>query len=64
MAKIFELIRGQAKLLGLVAGLAIFGFWMNIVGNPHVAETSIGVLISIGVGLFVWYKLSKLGDSN
>ena len=60
MQKILQIIGKLAVYIGIIAGLIIFGIWMNIVGNPHVAETSIGVLISVGIGILVWYKLRKL----
>jgi len=40
-------------LISLVCSLAVFGFWMNIVGNPHVVETVIGLVIAITVGVLV-----------
>jgi len=43
-------------LISLVAGLAVFGFWMSIVGNPHVVETVIGLII----GGYVGYKVYTL----
>ena len=60
MQKILQIIGKSAVYIGIIAGLIIFGIWMNVVGNPHVAETSMGVLISVGVGILVWYKLRKL----
>lgn len=43
-------------LISLVAGLAVFGLWMSIVGNPHVVETVIGLII----GGYVGYKVYTL----
>ena len=43
-------------LVSAVAGLAVFGFWMSIVGNPHVVETVIGLVISS----YVAYKVHTL----
>lgn len=45
--------------LGWVIGLAIFGGWMSIVGNPHVIETSIGLVIGVSAGLWIYFKLSS-----
>lgn len=42
----------MAKAIGIIAGLAVFGFWMSIVGNPHVVETVLGVVIALVVGFF------------
>jgi multisubunit Na+/H+ antiporter MnhE subunit len=47
-------------LISLVCSLAIFGFWMNIVGNPHVVETVLGLVIAITVGVLVNRSLKKL----
>ena len=46
-------------LISLVFSLAVFGFWMNIVGNPHVVETVIGLVIAITVGVLVNRSLKK-----
>lgn len=50
----------MAKLLGLIVGLAVFGFWMSIVGNPHVVETVIGLLLSVIAGFWSFFALRKL----
>jgi uncharacterized membrane protein YccC len=44
----------MAKLIGIIAGLVVFWLWMNIVGNPHVVETLIGVVLGLVVGIWVW----------
>jgi hypothetical protein len=46
--------------LAIIAALAVFGFWMNIVGNPHVVETVLGLAIAVGVFLTVWLHTRKL----
>ncbi len=50
----------MAKYIGIIAGLAVFGVWMSIVGNPHVVETVIGLVIATGVGFWVYKKISKI----
>ncbi len=50
----------MAKLIEIIAGLAVFGFWMNIVGNPHVVETVLGLIIGTSVGFWVYRKLANL----
>ncbi len=40
-----------------IVGLGLFGGWMSIVGNPHVIETVIGLIIGIGAGFWVYSKL-------
>ena len=47
-------------LISIIAGLAVFGFWMNIVGNPHVVETVMGLVISIVIGVLVYRNLKGL----
>jgi hypothetical protein len=56
-----EFVRKSAVFVAIIVALIIFGIWMNIVGNPHVAETSMGVLISVGIGFYVWHRLRKVG---
>ena len=50
----------MAKILGIISCLIAFGIWMNIVGNPHVVETVLGIIISIGLGLTVYRETNKL----
>jgi len=49
----------MAKIIGIIAGLSIFGFWMNIVGNPHVVETVLGVIIGIVGGYVIFRECDK-----
>lgn len=48
-----------ATAIAWIFGLAIFGGWMSIVGNPHVIETSIGLVMAVGAGLWIYFKLSS-----
>ena len=50
----------MTKLLGLVAGLGAFALWMSVVGNPHVVETVIGLVIAVVVGFFVRRQSNRL----
>ena len=43
-------------LTSAVVGLAVFGFWMSLVGNPHVIETVIG----LAFGFYIGYKVYNL----
>lgn len=38
----------------------MFGLWMSIVGNPHVVETVLGLVLAAVVWLTVWYQTRKL----
>jgi len=49
----------MAMALGIIAGLVVFSIWMNIVGNPHVVETVLGVAIAVITGVFVKTKVSR-----
>jgi putative flippase GtrA len=49
----------MAKFLGLVTALAVFSGWMNIVGNPHVVETVIGLVLAVIAGFWVFLKARK-----
>ena len=37
----------------ITVGLAVFLFWLNIVGNPHVVETVLGLVIGIAAAISV-----------
>ncbi|EHQ58178.1 hypothetical protein OMB55_00019250 [gamma proteobacterium HIMB55] len=50
-------------LTSAVAGLVVFGFWMSLVGNPHVIETVIGLALSFFTGYKV-YNLSYWSRSD
>lgn len=50
----------MAKLVALIVALAIFGSWMSVVGNPHVVETVIGVVISVIAGFWSYFFLRRL----
>ena len=50
----------MTKIIGIISGLSIFGYWMNIVGNPHVVETILGMIISIICGYVIFRESGKL----
>jgi hypothetical protein len=47
-----------AKFLGVIVAIGIFIGFMSLVGSPHVVETSIGLVIAIGAGVWVYIKVS------
>ena len=51
----------MAKLLGWIAGLLVFVIWIRLVGNPHVVETVIGLVLAVAAGFWVFFMLRKLG---
>ena len=51
----------MAKLLGFIAALAVFSAWLSVVGNPHVVETVIGLVLAVIAGFWVFLKARKFG---
>jgi putative flippase GtrA len=51
-----------AIFMGWIVGLSIFGGWMSIVGNPHVVETSIGIVIALVGGFWIFFKIAPETD--
>lgn len=51
----------MAAILGWIVTIGIFVGWMSLIGNPHVVETSIGLVIAAGAGFWVYYRLSQWG---
>jgi len=49
----------MAKAVGLIAALLVFVGWISLVGNPHVVETVIGLVIAATVGVFVYRKAAS-----
>ena len=46
-------------LLAMVSGLLFFGIWMSIVGNPHVVETVIGLVMAACIGFWVYRTMKS-----
>lgn len=51
----------MAKLLGLIVALVVFFAWLSVVGNPHVVETVIGLVLAVIAGFWVFLKARKFG---
>ena len=47
-----------STLVAVILGLLFFGIWMSIVGNPHVVETVIGLVMALGIGLWAYRMMS------
>lgn len=47
------------EIIGIGAGAALFIVWMKLVGNPHVIETVIGIVLALAFGGFVYKKVKK-----
>jgi len=54
----------MAKLVGLVVALAVFGLWMQVVGNPHVVETVIGLLLASIAGVWTYRRVRTFGRTS
>ena len=46
-----------AFIVSSIVGIFIFIAWMSMVGSPHVVETGMGFAISLGVALWLNYKI-------
>ncbi|MGV0960262.1 MAG: hypothetical protein ACOYB1_10540 [Limnohabitans sp.] len=44
-------------LIALIAGFIAFTGWMRMVGNPHVVETVIGLVLAAAVFFFILIKI-------
>lgn len=47
------------KLIAGVFALLTFIFWISLVGNPHVVETVIGLVLSLVVFVLVWRSIAR-----
>jgi hypothetical protein len=48
------------KILGIAAAFIVFLIWHSLIGNPHVVETVIGLVLALAAGLWVYFKVKKL----
>lgn len=51
--------RKFAFVLSWIIGILVFICWMILVGNPHVNETIIGLIISSGIGMWINNKIDS-----
>lgn len=45
------------NLLSILVGFVVFNFWLAVVGNPHVVETVIGLIIAIAAGVYFRFRI-------
>jgi multisubunit Na+/H+ antiporter MnhE subunit len=57
-------MRKLAGFISMIIGISVFIGWMILVGNPHVVETFLGLIISTVVGIWVFFKLSPKTKRN
>ncbi|MDH0144608.1 hypothetical protein [Aquipseudomonas alcaligenes] len=48
------------KILALIVALLVFSAWLSVIGNPHVVETVIGLVLAVVAGAWAYIKLRKL----
>lgn len=49
----------MATLIGWVVGMGVFIVWISLVGNPHVVETAIGLIMGVAAGYWAYRKLRR-----
>jgi len=47
----------SAQLSTILIGVLVFIFWLSLVGNPHVVETVMGVILATAAA---WHYRSKI----
>ncbi len=52
------------SIIRVVVGVGVFLIWLQLVGNPHVVETVIGLGIAIIAGRWVGRLLPRLEQSE
>lgn len=62
--RLLERLRTLARRLsvptGVIAGLAAFAWWVSIVGEPHVVETVLGLVIATSIGILLSMRMRRL----
>ena len=49
----------MAKILGIAAAVIVFLIWHSLIGNPHVVETVIGLVLAAVAGIWVYSMVNK-----
>ena len=50
------------SIIRVIAGIAVFLFWLQIVGNPHVVETVLGLVVAVAAAWWIGTLLPKAGN--
>jgi multisubunit Na+/H+ antiporter MnhE subunit len=45
------------QLPSILFGVLVFLLWLSVVGNPHVVETVIGLILGVGAAIFFHLKI-------
>jgi len=54
----------MAKIVGVIAAVVVFLIWHSLIGNPHVVETVIGLVLAVGAGIWVYSIAKKFGSDR
>jgi hypothetical protein len=54
----------MAKILGIAAAVIVFLIWHSLIGNPHVIETIIGLVLASIAGFWVHSIIKKLSSRD
>jgi hypothetical protein len=50
----------MAKIAGIATAIIIFLIWHSLIGNPHVIETIIGLILASAGGIWAYLTVKKL----
>ena len=54
----------MSKIIGVIVAFLVFLGWISLVGNPHVVETIIGLILSGLAGFWTYSKISKMSSNK
>jgi len=54
----------MAKIVGVIAAIVVFLIWHSFIGNPHVIETIIGLVLAVLAGIWVYSIARKFGSDR
>ncbi len=50
----------MAKIVGVIVAVVVFLIWNSLIGNPHVIETVIGLVLAVIAGIWAYSIARKL----
>lgn len=59
-----SILRSISALIGIIVGLAVFATWVSVVGNPHVVETVIGLLLGLAAGFWAYFSVRRYAKQH
>jgi hypothetical protein len=48
------------KIIAIIIALIVFSAWLSVIGNPHVIETILGLILSAIAGIWAYIELRKM----